>query len=159
MNVKSEGVGTDNKQVIELKKCPYCHTNQYTDNRNCSYCGKYLYVRVCPYCNNIIPAREDPCRYCGHLKPAEVTEESDLSIRAVKFQYKYLVILFLVSGVAMILWPESNPLPDYACSLHNPDDCMLPFLIWGRSGGVFLLILASMFIGWNAILRFREKKS
>lgn len=150
---------SDNKRVIELKKCPYCNASQYSNNRNCFYCGKYLNVRRCPYCDNIIPDHEDPCRYCGHLKPAAIEPENDASVKVIKYHYSFLVMLFLVSGVAMIIWPESNPFPDYACDMYDPDDCTLPFLIWGRPGGIFLIGLASIFIGWYAIVKSRVNKS
>ena len=118
-----------------------------------------LHTRVCPYCESVIPADEDPCHRCGHLEPAEVVPNRDASNSGSIFYYKFVVAFLLISGIAMIISPESNPLPNYECAPFNADDCMLPFLIWSRPGGIFLVILASIFIGYYAIIKSRVKKA
>ncbi len=118
-------------------------------------------TRVCPYCLNTIPASEDPCHHCGHLEPANVQGKNRPANDSWSgnLYFTILAIVFFCFGIFMIISPETNPQPGYYCNLSDNDDCFFPFLVWGRPGGVILIILATIFIGWPYISKHGRKRS
>ncbi len=119
------------------------------------------HIRVCPYCENIIPAEEDPCHYCGHLEPAEIAENSKTP-SGTPFWYKFTLVFFLVCGIAMMLWPDSNPLGNYKYDPSVSDEppfFTLPFLFWSRPGGFFLVLFVLAIWGWGAIQKHRKMRA